>query len=92
MNGVESKPETTGVSESAVVTTEKLRRLKRGGYRLPRDAHARLRVLRRAVRTLGGRVLDGRTRAGRGLAAWRTDLANDLGGAAHRAESTGGCS
>lgn len=39
-------------------------------------------ALKRAVRLLGSRTIDRRTRVGRALAAWCTDLANDLGGLA----------
>jgi hypothetical protein len=38
-------------------------------------------ALKRAVRTLGSRTIDRRTRVGRALAAWCADLARDLGGA-----------
>jgi hypothetical protein len=37
-------------------------------------------ALKRAVRTLGSRTIDRRTRVGRALAAWSEDLARDLGG------------
>lgn len=37
-------------------------------------------ALKRAVRTLGSRTIDRRTRVGRALAAWSDDLARDLGG------------
>lgn len=50
----------------------------------PGNTNARthgLHTLKKAVATLGGRVLSGRTRVGRQLAAWRADLAADLGGA-----------
>lgn len=80
MNDVESKPETTSVSESAAVATERQRRWKRSHYRLPHDAHARLRLLERAVSTLGSRTIDRRTKTGWALASWRDDLASNLGG------------
>jgi len=37
-------------------------------------------ALKRAVRTLGSRTIDRRTRVGRALASWCEDLAGDLGG------------
>lgn len=37
-------------------------------------------ALKRAVRVLGSRTIDRRTRVGRALAAWSEDLARDLGG------------
>ena len=37
-------------------------------------------ALKRAVRTLGSRTIDRRTRVGRALATWCEDLARDLGG------------
>src|SRR3954469_7070971 len=37
-------------------------------------------ALKRAVRTLGSRTIDRRTRVGKALAAWCSDLAGDLGG------------
>ena len=37
-------------------------------------------ALKRAVRTLGGRVIDRRTTLGKALAQWRGDLIADLGG------------
>jgi hypothetical protein len=37
-------------------------------------------ALKRAVRTLGSRVIDRRTSLGRALAAWRSELLADLGG------------
>jgi hypothetical protein len=46
----------------------------------PRQSHG-LKVLKRAVSTLGSRTIDRRTRAGKALAAWRAELAADLGGA-----------
>jgi hypothetical protein len=39
-----------------------------------------LTVLRRAVKGLGGRVIDRRTSLGKALAQWRAELINDLGG------------
>ncbi len=39
-----------------------------------------LTVLKRAVKGLGGRVIDRRTALGKALAQWRTELINDLGG------------
>src|SRR5678815_3928187 len=41
-----------------------------------------LYALKRAVRTLGSRTIDRRTRVGKALAAWCDDLALDLGGLA----------
>jgi len=38
-------------------------------------------ALKRAVRTLGSRTIDRRTRVGKALAGWCSDLAGDLGGA-----------
>jgi hypothetical protein len=46
----------------------------------PEQPHG-LDALRRATRTFGGRVLDGRTTIARELAAWRAELVRDLGGA-----------
>jgi hypothetical protein len=46
----------------------------------PRQSHG-LKALKRAVSTLGRRTIDRRTTVGRQLAAWRADLAADLGGA-----------
>ena len=45
----------------------------------PRQSHG-LKALKRAVRTLGSRTIDRRTRVGKALTAWRSDLAADLGG------------
>ncbi len=39
-----------------------------------------LTTLKQAVKQLGGRVIDRRTRLGKALAKWRTDLIQDLGG------------
>ena len=39
-----------------------------------------LKTLRRAVKELGARTLDGRTSVGRALATWRAQLETDLGG------------
>jgi len=39
-----------------------------------------LTTLKRAVKDLGGRLIDRRTRLGRALAHWRAELLNDLGG------------
>lgn len=41
---------------------------------------SRVYTLKRAVRTLGSRTIDRRTRVGKALAAWCDDLARDLGG------------
>ncbi len=49
----------------------------------PGNANARthgLHTLRKAVATLGARVINRRTRVGRQLAAWHTNLVADLGG------------
>ena len=40
-----------------------------------------LTTLKRAIHTLGGRVIDRRTQLGKALARWRADLLQDLGGA-----------
>jgi hypothetical protein len=40
-----------------------------------------LTVLKAAVKGLGGRLIDRRTTLGKALAAWRSDLVADLGGA-----------
>jgi len=37
-------------------------------------------TLKKAVKGLGGRVIDKRTQLGKALAKWRTDLIQDLGG------------
>src|SRR5258708_7225905 len=39
-----------------------------------------LNVLKKAVKSLGGRVIDQRTTLGKALAQWRTELIEDLGG------------
>jgi len=39
-----------------------------------------LTTLKKAVKGLGGRVIDKRTQLGKALAEWRTDLIQDLGG------------
>ena len=39
-----------------------------------------LTVLKRAVNTVGNRLVDKRTRTGKALAKWRADLVADLGG------------
>src|SRR5262245_2554529 len=52
----------------------------RGRIRLQPDPQEGVGELRRAVRVLGGRVLDGRTTLGRELAAWKQELVRDLGG------------
>ena len=44
----------------------------------PRQSHGPC-TLKRAVRTLGRRTIDRRTKVGRALAAWSEDLARDLG-------------
>jgi hypothetical protein len=50
------------------------------GARLsPTQTHA-YRPLKRAVRVLGTRAVDRRTRIGKALDAWRADLIADLGG------------
>ncbi len=47
----------------------------------PRPAQRHnLQTLKRAVKELGARSLDGRTRVGRALAAWRAQVVTDLGG------------
>jgi len=49
----------------------------------PGNGNARthgLHTLRKAVAILGSRIINRRTRVGRQLAAWRADLATDLGG------------
>src|SRR5215467_3950191 len=48
----------------------------------PRRPYSRhgLTVLKRAVKGLGGRVVDRRTALGKALAQWRAELINDLGG------------
>ena len=43
-------------------------------------ARATLDLLKRAVNTIGNRLIDRRTITGRALAKWRTDLIHDLGG------------
>ena len=40
-----------------------------------------LSTLKRAVKELGSRVVDGRTTMGKALQAWRAELVEDLGGA-----------
>ena len=40
-----------------------------------------LNTLKQAVKTLGSRVVDKRSKVGKALAAWRADLIADLGGA-----------
>ncbi len=44
------------------------------------DKQHDLQTLKRAVTKLGARSLDGRTRVGRALAAWRAQVVTDLGG------------
>ena len=39
-----------------------------------------LTVLKRAVNTVGNRLVDKRTRTGKALSKWRADLVGDLGG------------
>jgi hypothetical protein len=46
----------------------------------PRQSHG-LKALKRAVKTLGSRTIDQRTRVGKALAIYRDDLIADLGGA-----------
>jgi hypothetical protein len=46
----------------------------------PRHSHG-MNALKRAVSTLGRRTIDKRTTVGKQLAAWRSDLLADLGGA-----------
>jgi hypothetical protein len=45
----------------------------------PRQTHG-LKVLKRAVKTLGRRLIDRRTSVGKALAQWRAELVADLGG------------
>ena len=45
----------------------------------PRQTHGTC-TLKRAVKDLGSRAIDRRTATGRALAAWRTELLDDLGG------------
>ncbi len=52
-----------------------------GGPPRPYSKHG-LTVLKRAVRGLGGRVIDRRTALGKALGQWRTELITDLGGPA----------
>lgn len=47
--------------------------------RLPLASHG-VKVLKRAVSTLGRRTIDRRTTVGKALAAWRSELLADLGG------------
>ena len=57
-------------------------RRKRGwpkGRPRPGQRH-NLKTLKRAVKELGARTLDGRTSVGRALATWRAQLESDLGG------------
>jgi hypothetical protein len=49
------------------------------GRLAPRQTHGVL-SLKRAIRTLGNRVVDERTKVGKALAAWRSELLRDLGG------------
>lgn len=44
-----------------------------------RQTHG-ITVLKRAINTIGNRLIDRRTVTGRALAQWRTDLIRDLGG------------
>ncbi len=44
------------------------------------DKRHNLQTLKRAVKELGARSLDGRTRVGRALVAWRAQVVTDLGG------------
>ncbi len=54
---------------------------KQNGHKRPRGyAKHGLTTLKQAVRGLGGRVIDRRTRLGKAMAKWRTDLIQDLGG------------
>jgi hypothetical protein len=46
----------------------------------PRAPKHGLTVLKKAVKGLGGRVIDQRTTLGKALAQWRTELVADLGG------------
>jgi hypothetical protein len=48
----------------------------------PRQSHG-TKALKRAVLTLGRRTVDRRTQVGKALATWRTELLEDLGGAAN---------
>ncbi len=59
------------------------RRGKPGRSGPPGNANARTHgafALKRAVRTLGSRTIDRRTRVGKALAAWCAELSADLGG------------
>jgi hypothetical protein len=47
----------------------------------PRQTHG-LKVLKRAVKTLGRRLIDRRTSIGKALAQWQAELVADLGGRA----------
>src|SRR5262245_5235088 len=51
----------------------------RGRRRMRPYCRHGLTGLRRTVKALGGRLLDGRTTLGRELSAWRADLIRDLG-------------
>jgi len=41
-----------------------------------------LGTMKRAIKTLGGRAIDGRTSVGKALAQWQAELVDDLGGRA----------
>src|SRR5437879_1399335 len=64
-----------GTEAHGAVTRDRSRR------RVGRPTVHGLYQLKRAVRELGGRVLDRRTGVGRALAEWRDALVADLGGA-----------
>ena len=47
-----------------------------------------IKTLKRAVRVLGDKAIDRRTRMGKALALWRTDLIRDLGGTVSTQQSS----
>jgi hypothetical protein len=68
-------------TESSAQASNNNQRRKGGAPKGNKNAQKHgLSVLKRAVNTLGNRMLDKRTRQGKVLAQWREDLIRDLGG------------
>jgi hypothetical protein len=83
-------PDLVGETSALEFTESPSREQKRGHGKPgrsgpPGNANARthgVHTLKRAVKELGGKVVDRRTSLGRALAEWRASLISDLGGAA----------
>jgi len=79
------EPTAPAATEGALSTDGAVTRGELASVRRRRRPYLRhgLGTLKRAVRVLGSRTLDGRTRIGKALLTWRKDIAQDLGGTEH---------